>query len=398
MKRATLQWITVIFVSFFAISCIIMPANGTLTWTIQTVDSAGEVGFGTSIALDNLGQPWISYSDGTNNPDYHLKVAHFTGATWETSTVDPTGDTATAIAIDNTGAPAIAYQDSTTYCLKYAKLVGATWQIQTVDPDCQFSSGIALVFDSTGEPHISYVDESDIWNMILKYAVHSGSGWSVEKVSNEPIGSTSASTVSSLQLNSAGIPYISYYNETANALECTKKVGGVWLEETVVSGDAECPSLRLNSAGNPCICYFMVDGLHYAYFESGSWHREAVDSTISIGSSTSLIIDIAGYPHIAYYDNVNQDVKYAAYDGATWQKETVDAAGHLGECTSLALDSSGYPYIGYCDATNGDLKCAFVRISPTPESDGAIVMLLSVAAAVGCYAGIKRRTKQASPA
>ena len=393
MKKATLQRLTVLFTALFAISCIIMPANGASSWTIQTVDSDGDVGVGSSIVLDNLGQPWISYSNVTDSPDNHLKVAHFTGTTWETSTVDPTGDTATAIAIDNTGAPVIAYQDSVTSCLQYAKLVDTTWQIETVDPDCLYSIGIALVIDATGEPHIAYFDRSDTFNSVLKYAVHSDLGWSIEIVSEKC--SSSGSAIASLQLNSAGTPYISYYNEDSNSLVCTKKVGDTWSETSIVSGDAEYPSLRINKADNPCVSYLTKDGLYYGYFESGKWNKEVVDSTVHMGYTPPLILDSAGYPHIAYYDNINADLKYAVYDGTTWQKETVDTDGDIGPYASLALDSLGYPYISYINATSGDLKCAFIRIPlmHTPESDGVGILLLSVATAVGCYVGIKRKTK-----
>jgi hypothetical protein len=393
MKRSILQGLTLVLTLLIAISCIIMPANGALPWTIQTVDSDGNVGTGSSIVLDNFGHPWISYSDTSDTPDNQLKVAHFTGTTWETSIVDPTGDTATSIALDSTGTPVIAYQDCITYCLQYARPVGTTWQIETVDPACLYSGGIGLVIDSTDEPHIAYIDMSDPFNSVLKYAVHSDSGWSIEIVSEECFGAFSA--VASLQLNSDGTPYISYYNEDTNSLVCTKKDGAGWTEETVASGDAEYPSLKLNSAGNPCISYLMDNGLYYAYFESGSWHREVVDSTINMGYTAPLFLDIAGYPHIAYYDHVNADLKYAVYDGTIWQKEVVDATGDVGPYASLALDNSGYPYISYYDATLGDLKCAFVRIPlmPTPESDGVVVLLFSVAIAVGCFVGIKRKTK-----
>jgi hypothetical protein len=391
MKKAILQGLTLIFTSLFVILCIIMPANGALSWTIQTVDSDGIVGVGSSIVLDNLGQPWISYSDVTDTPNNNLKVAHFTGTTWETSTVDPTGDTVTSIAIDNKGIPAIAYLDSTNFCLQYAKLVGTTWEYETVDSNCQASSGISLVIDSTGNPHIAYIDRTNLENFILKYAFNSGSEWTKETVSEQCDGSDIS--VASIQVDGAGTPYIAYYNEKLNSLVCTKKVGGDWLEKTIASGDAEYPSLKLNSAGNPCVSYFMSNSLYYAYFEGGSWYSEIVDEHSNY--YTSLTLDITGYPHISYLDSFKKDLKYAYFDGITWQKETIDADGIVGYYNSLALDSFGFPYISYFDATMGDLKCAFVRIPlmPTPESDGAVVLLFSVAIAVGCFVGIKRKTK-----
>lgn len=393
MKKSVFQGITILFASFFAISCIILPVNGASTWTIQTVDSDGDVGVGSSIVFDNLGRPWISYSDITVSPDNHLKVAHFTGTTWEKSIVDPAGDTATVIALDKTGNPAIAYQDSVTPAMKYAKLVGNTWTISVVDAACQTSSGISLVFDSGNVAHIAYIDRTDPWSPILKYATPSGpSSWSFETVTTDCSGSDSA--MASIQVDSAGTPYISYYNTASNSLVIAHKVGALnWPEQTIVSGDAEYPSLKLNSAGNPCVCYFMITGLYYAYFDGSSWHSERVDPSVQLDYFTSLVLDVAGYPHISYYDSARNDLKYAYYDGSVWQVETVDATGVVGPYASLALDSSGYPYIAYRDSTLGTLKCAFIRLTPTPESDGAVILLLSVGAAVGCYIGIKRRAK-----
>lgn len=393
MQKSTLRGTTILFASLFAISCIIMPANAASTWTIETADSDGLVGLGPSIVIDNLGHPWISYSDGTDNPDFHLKVAHFTGTSWEATTVDATGDTVTAIALDNTGAPVVAYQDSTTWRVELAKLVGTTWLVETIDPNCQASSGISLVIDTTGKPHIAYIDKSDLAYTYLKYAVFSGSAWSIETVTDECSGIDSSAV--SLQLNSGGTPYISYYNLASNDLVCAKKVGGIWLEEIVAPGDSEYPSLRLNAAGNPCVSYLRTDGVYYAYFDGSLWHREKVDSFTVMSYSTSLVLDSAGHPHISYYDPVNCDLKYAYYDGVAWQKETVDAAGDIGASSSIALDSFGAPYIGYLDSINYVVKCAFIKtmLTTTPESDGAGVLLFSVVAAVGCYVGLKRRTK-----
>ncbi|MCK5561825.1 MAG: hypothetical protein KAJ51_14595, partial [Thermoplasmata archaeon] len=88
-------------------------------WNISTVDSAGDVGGETSIALDTSNHPHISYHDLTN---YDLKYAHWNGSAWNISTVDSAGNVGgyTSIALDASDHPHISYHDWTNDDLKYA--------------------------------------------------------------------------------------------------------------------------------------------------------------------------------------------------------------------------------------------------------------------------------------
>ncbi len=88
-------------------------------WCIETVDSGGDVGEDTSLALDSSGNPHISYYDGTN---YDLKYARWNGASWEIETVDSDGSVGwyTSLALDSSGNPHISYWDLSNYDLKFA--------------------------------------------------------------------------------------------------------------------------------------------------------------------------------------------------------------------------------------------------------------------------------------
>jgi len=133
--------------------------------------------------------------------------------------------------------------------------------------------------------------------------------------------------------------------------------GGSWDIECV-----DCPkwfygmtdrSLRLDVAGHSHIAYGR-DHLYYAWHDGAQWHYETVDSNPGVGLRASIALDGGGYPHITYFDTLNQTLKYARYDGVDWLIETVagptpTTSGYA----SLALDGAGHPHILYFDYAGG---------------------------------------------
>ena len=224
-----------------------------------------------------------------------------------------------------------------------------------MDSPVIFGDGSSLKLDSAGRPHISYYDQGAEG---LKYAVWNGTAW--QKTLVVKTGNTG--TYDSLALDADNFPGISYYDAGSRDLVYTAWDGTTWQKVTVDSaGDVgKHSSLILDESGNPSISYY--DATHLtlkvASFDGRCWKNETVDSQGMVGQYTSIALDRSGNSCISYYDSLNGDLKYAAWDSSQWQSEIVDSLGDVGKFTSLAVGADGIPHISYYDATHHDLKFA----------------------------------------
>jgi hypothetical protein len=277
------------------------------------------------------------------------------------------------------------------------------WNIETVDFGENVGPRTSLALDSSGNPHISYLNYTA---HALKYASWSRlTGWSTETV----ISAGGIDFDTSLALDSSGNPHISYYEQSTQNLKYAEWTGTQWSIEIVDSDLADYISLVVDSSNKPHISYYakhsaltLKGDLKYAEWNAlDGWNPETVDSTSEeVGLWPSLALDSNGNPHISYHDSTNGDLKYNKWGSTGWSIETVDSTGDVGSSTSLALDSSGNPHISYYDYTNGDLKYATTATKPPFIADiinflyNNLLMIVIGIIAVGAIAGaVWRRRK-----
>jgi hypothetical protein len=162
-------------------------------WKKLIVDSAGDVGEYTSIAVDGDGDPMISYRGGTN-ADLKFATCNRSASTngscdqtsdWREVTVDSAGDVgwSTSVAVDGNGDPMISYHEDTGWDLKFAMCDlsesangncdrTGDWSTETVDSEGDVGRYNSIAVDATGNAIIAYNDDMN-WD--LRFAIASPS-------------------------------------------------------------------------------------------------------------------------------------------------------------------------------------------------------------------------------
>ncbi len=335
------------------------------SWTVSVVDSLGNVGAYSEIAVDAAGRPHISYEDATTQS---LKHAWHDGVAWNLETVRAVGCTEifTSLALDSLGRPHIAYHSCGS--LNHSWWTGIAWIHETVSsPSVGRHNSLAL--DSADRPRISYYDDGNRW---LQYAEWNGTAWNIQAADTANL----VGEWNSLALDSLERPHISYYRRNGNNLRYVKW-NGTAFENSLVDSAGQVgfdSSLALDGNDYGHIAYHGSSArvLKYARWDGALWNVQTVDTVGPGGTvgSQALALDAAENPQIAYQDITAGNLKYARWTGTAWNLTVVDASlSDVGSWPSLALDGNGTAHVSYYDATAGDLKYAVLtNLPPTTPS------------------------------
>ncbi|HKQ61655.1 MAG TPA: S8 family serine peptidase [Candidatus Polarisedimenticolaceae bacterium] len=333
-------------------------------WLGQSVDATPEItGEYGSIALDGSGRTWIAYFDRTSG---NLKLAHRSSGGWAIETVDADPNVTgyfTALAIAADGSPRISYVDGSRAMVRYAYKSGLTWTLEDVaDTACTLRTSLAL--DSTGRAYIALQDCQPSTQVRVYGRT---SSWA-------PLFTQPAAASPSLRLVQDR-PRVAYFSSGTPQLHYLSASGNYpfsWSEVTVAgTTGADFESLAVDGQDNAWISFYTNASprkLRLVKRINGAWSApEDVDASAGdVGNYSSIALDAAGRPRIAYH--ANGLLRLAEWNGASWDLDVADAAGETGTHAALAIDASGNDRIAHFDAANGNLRYSISQPDVTPPA------------------------------
>ena len=328
-----------------------------MDWTLEVADGDWATGHDNSLALGPDGWPRISYwsQDVTD-----LRYAWRDAGGWHNSTVDAYVPGSygpgwgSSLAVDAVGIPHISY--GVTNTTGERSVWYAFWNTSSSSWTREYVGGIgfpgspfftSLTLNTSGSPRIAYLHEG---TGELLLATRASGSWSREVV-DTPGASTNRP---SLKLDSMDRPHLAYFTNPDWDLRHAWWDGSAWQRETVdATGYAAWdPSLALDSADRPRIAYELDEStrqaLRYAAWNGAAWIFSYV--TVCCGQEgISLALDASDVPRISYIENLPPgELWFARWDGAGWRRELVASGAAF--VSSLALDAAGVAHISYYGA------------------------------------------------
>ncbi len=344
------------------------------TWFFETADAQGNTGLFPSLAVDVQGTVHVSYYDDSVGSVRYARRSPAGG--WMRVTVSEQelrsdagvslGDIGmgTTLALERDGTPTIAYYDPAVRVLRFARLdSGGVWRGETVDSDGDVGTRPSSVIDAEGV-HLLYGNES---RFRLKIAHrNTGTKWSVEVVDDDywvPGSSSIAADESGLHI-----------------FHCAERRSGgggfpVYVQRPHSGGFRDRTELVHERGRWLSVAADVRSGVHLAYRMNGgellylrrpggggfdAFHVDGDRSVDPAGASVALGLDALGRPNIAYLGG--SELRYAIVDGAGKPTITVlDTPGQMsngGRYVALAVDARRAVHLAYYDQRTGDLRYA----------------------------------------
>lgn len=350
-----------------------MPSGPTgATWETVALDTAGDVGYFTSIAVAKGDKIHISYLDNTNHV---LKYATNTTGAWVVTTVGPaSGLNNTAIGVDSTGRVYIAHVNSGLPKVAIRDLSG-TWTTQQIGYSPKMAGGISLALDKNDIVHVALPTYTSTPYLTSYYMWYANNNSGTFQVVNTALPTCMTGSITlrspSVATNAGNSVYVAF-NVSGNLAYATNRTG-TWACSYIQLGGAQ-PVYYSN---------------RYAAVKTTG---QLVVAAVTGAEFMALALDAQDKSHIAGY--TNHCLRYLTDASGSPQATDVDcSAAAVGEYSSIATDSQGGVHIAYFDRTNGDLKYAV--LGRTTQSKVYLPLVLHVPASTPSATGTPTSTPSA---
>jgi hypothetical protein len=337
------------------------------------VDTGGDVGLYSSIAIDSNNKVHISHYNST---DDDLRYCNNTLGTWTCTDVETGGDVGSysSIAIDSNNKVHISHYNSTDDDLRYCNNTAGTWTCANVETGGNVGRYSSIAIDSNNKVHISHYNYT---GDDLRYCNNTAGTWTCANVET----GGSVGFYSSIAIDSNNKVHISHYNYTGDDLRYCNNTAGTWTCANVETGGSVgfYSSIAIDSNNKVHISHYNNTGFDLRYCNNtlGTWTCTDVETGGDVGLYSSIAIDSNNKVHISHYDNTNKALRYCyTNDFSTWNCQKVDDTGNWGVFTNgrgiaikkgRLVDSTSFSpdvHISYYNATTDDLMYAKITKNP----------------------------------
>ena len=330
-------------------------------WEISIVDTAGDVGQNSSIAVRD-GLIHIAYFDWTNNA---LKYACGSEKGWSFSVINTNiadTDTDTSIAADSLGNAHVTYYHEINDRLDYAANASGEWVIETPAPDVAGGWTSKIIVDADDFLHIGFSGAAQ-----YKYTTNRSGEWQTE---NAGFILSFGILSGSLALDRDGyahaainVFYTNPYVYLTNVWYATNRSGHWKLDLQSNFSDRYMPDLAMDEADQPMILaintYTTRDGDLYLHYQSdGQWSGRNFFVPKIMYNPTRPTLDADNQPHLVYsYKTDDFDpyysAMYAVRQNQIWIRTPLEGIYAGYDPGSLILDDQDRAHLFYTAENDG---------------------------------------------
>ncbi len=299
-------------------------ANCSASNSITTPDASVNTGWDTSLQMDGIGNPVMSYYNFTENA---MKVLHCNNANCSGPNTSQKPDILsrrlTSMALDGVGRPVVASSGQADQGLRIVHCGDATCSANNTITSPDFPAfpfnadvrGVSMALDSSGFPVVSFyrADKNDFKILHCADAACNGPGNFIALP--DPGAAVGDHRASSLVLDLLGHPVVAYQDSASNALKvlhCGNANCTAGNTISSIATNANQPSIKLDINGNPVVSFGSNNGMmvvHCGNATCSAGNSFSVIDADNNGWDSALILDINGNPVVSYYNPTGQNLK-----------------------------------------------------------------------------------------